>query len=234
MTNHNPPNTHNHNNTDQMAAASTETRMTRVAQWTEEEIATPGTFHYTVDHIKKISISPVTCQICMVYTVFEATDETTASGRRVYKKIPQIYKSHYFSCKIFITHAGARAMNIGALVDLTSTSRCQSAFIELPATELKPNEISVMVCDGEGDAITEIPRCVVHFKRADYTPKLWKFATCTVCGKFGNQACRDCHSVNYCTRECQVKHWTHGHKDKCHKITLPTLAPSFFSGATAL
>jgi hypothetical protein len=38
---------------------------------------------------------------------------------------------------------------------------------------------------------------------------------CVWCGGRGKYACFDCQTVNYCSRECQHKHWINGHRAVC-------------------
>lgn len=40
---------------------------------------------------------------------------------------------------------------------------------------------------------------------------------CVVCGCVGTKTCSQCHSVNYCGKEHQSRHWKAGHKKTCGK-----------------
>ncbi len=41
---------------------------------------------------------------------------------------------------------------------------------------------------------------------------------CHVCGAGNAKKCAGCHSIAYCTKECQVKHWKAGHKILCRQL----------------
>ncbi|KAH3819686.1 poly [ADP-ribose] polymerase tankyrase-like [Dreissena polymorpha] len=42
-------------------------------------------------------------------------------------------------------------------------------------------------------------------------------AKCANCGKVGSEMkrCSQCHTALYCNKDCQIKHWTAGHKQDC-------------------
>lgn len=42
---------------------------------------------------------------------------------------------------------------------------------------------------------------------------------CLVCGiDKGLSRCGGCNNVQYCSKKCQVFHWSHGHKEECKKV----------------
>ena len=47
------------------------------------------------------------------------------------------------------------------------------------------------------------------------TPDYSRCAACTK--KNASNRCAKCKVVKYCGRDCQIKHWKHGHKKRCNK-----------------
>ncbi len=41
---------------------------------------------------------------------------------------------------------------------------------------------------------------------------------CHVCGAGNAKKCAGCHSIAYCGKDCQVKHWKAGHKNLCRQL----------------
>ncbi len=56
---------------------------------------------------------------------------------------------------------------------------------------------------------------------------------CHVCGAGNAKKCAGCHSIAYCGKDCQVKHWKAGHKILCRQLQAKrylvfTFVPSLF------
>lgn len=45
---------------------------------------------------------------------------------------------------------------------------------------------------------------------------------CIVCQKPTKRRCSRCKSISYCSRECQVKHWSEEHKFQCQPLDAGT------------
>lgn len=48
---------------------------------------------------------------------------------------------------------------------------------------------------------------------------------CEHCGKSGDKKCSKCHSVGYCSRECQLADWSAAHKFFCAALPFPSREP---------
>ena len=50
---------------------------------------------------------------------------------------------------------------------------------------------------------------------------LWVCASCKGLQQLGEmkkfRRCSACYNVHYCSRECQVRHWKHGHRLECQE-----------------
>ncbi|XP_073396354.1 uncharacterized protein [Physcomitrium patens] len=54
-----------------------------------------------------------------------------------------------------------------------------------------------------------------RLETAQFSPRNVQGLSCVVCQKPTRRRCSRCKSISYCSRECQVKHWSDGHKYNC-------------------
>lgn len=185
-------------------------------------------FHFVVRQLKVTKLPGSCLVICTLYEIVDT--DTKASVSR------ESEGDNTFVCRIrsasnlklvpmFIPHPGG----LGNL-------RLQMAFLDHPTKGISINniEISVLhVTDYDHTTVRWLPRAdifaalystcpsTVHPQDPPtlvVTSKNFVYhnnGMCVWCGGRGKYACFECQSVNYCSRECQHKHWINGHRAVC-------------------
>ena len=159
---------------------------------------------------------------------------------------PRLLKSHYFPSKVGGKPAWL-SLNPIPPTDRLTCSKCSGQLVFLMQVYSPRNEqpdafhrtLFLFVCRNPAccspnDAAnftvfrSQLPR-VNQFFSADpppddpseyvgVTPSAGKYQSlCVVCGCVGTKQCSQCHSVNYCGKEHQSRHWKAGHKKTCGK-----------------
>lgn len=69
---------------------------------------------------------------------------------------------------------------------------------------------------------SQLPKNNPYWQENESDKKFLPAKQCTVCGLLGSKMCGKCNTVNYCSKEHQVHHWTLGqHKIHCNTTSKP-------------